>query len=99
MLGRFLVSPKVQASKVVGIGRCTLDPGICQEVASRRRVCTYLPTVEQPHFRNVVVLAVFRVVMFPVVFRIQIRTGPTTVVQHFVGGILHHAQIIRRHHT
>jgi len=54
-------------------------------------VCTYLATVEQPHFRNVVVLAVFRVVMFPVVFRIQIRTPPTPIMQYFVRGILHHA--------
>ena len=54
-------------------------------------MCTYLATVEQPHFRNVVVLAVFRVVMFSVVFRIQIRTPPTPIMQYFVRGILHHA--------
>jgi hypothetical protein len=83
--------------------RKLLSASCCQEVVARMLlpassccscfgvVCTYLTTVEQPHFRNVVVLAVFRVVMFPVVFRIQIRTPPTPIMQYFVRGILHHA--------
>ena len=83
--------------------RKLLPGSCCQEVVASKLlsgscrcscfgvVCTYLATVEQPHFRNMIVLAVFRVVMFSVVFRIQIRTPPTPIMQYFVRGILHHA--------